>query len=207
MNLAQILSEAIEEQSWEKVEAALELIGGGRQRTGDGKQETENSDLSKIHKEKQKELQEENLDQIVKEIHEVIQERKEDFDENDIEEENEDQDIEEDVIDLDEEEEVSSVRARRVPFEIKKRKNEFIDNKNNATADLKFDKAVRSEKSLANRTIPKRPPAKKIKLSCAICNKKQTIQDPLLVPRKMPGDDRRSRYVCDKCIRHQRGRD
>lgn len=207
MNLAQILSEAIEEQSWEKVEAALELIGGGRQRTEDRGQRTENTD-----KEKQKKIQEEGLDETIKEIHEVIQEREEDFDENNEEDEGdegdeEDQEVEEDVIDLDEEEEVSSVRARRVPFEIKKRKNEFVDNKSNATADLKFDKAVRSEKGLANRTIPKRPPAKKIKLSCAICNKKQTIQDPLLVPRKMPGDDKRSRYVCDKCIRHQRGRD
>jgi hypothetical protein len=207
MNLAQILSEAIEEQSWEKVEEALELIGGQKQMTEERGQQTENRDLNKFNKEKQKKIQEDGLDETIKEIHDVIQQRKEDFDENDIEEENEDQDIEEDVIDLDEEEEVSSVRARRVPFEIKKRKNEFVDNKSNATADLKFDKAVRSEKGLANRTIPKRPPAKKIKLSCAICNKKQTIQDPLLVPRKMPGDDRRSRYVCDKCIRHQRGRD
>jgi hypothetical protein len=205
MNLAQILSEAIEEQSWEKVETALELIGGQRQRIEDRGQQTENTDLNKFNKEKQKKIQEEQLDETIKEIHDVIQEREEDFDDN--EEENEDQEVEEDVIDLDEEEEVSSVRARRVPFEIKNRKNEFVDNKSNATADLKFDKAVRSEKGLANRTIPKRPPAKKIKLSCAICNKKQTIQDPLLVPRKMPGDDRRSRYVCDKCIRHQRGRD
>lgn len=201
MNLAQILSEAIEEQSWEKVEEALELIGGERQRRGDREQET--------GKEKQKKVQEEQLNEMVKEIHEVIREREEDFDENvnDNEQEDEDQEIEEDVIDLDEEEEVSSVRARRVPFEVKKRKNEFIDNKSNSTADLKFDKAVRTQQGLANRTIPKRPPAKKIKLSCAICNKKQTIQDPLLVPRKMPGDEKRSRYVCDKCIRHQRGHD
>jgi hypothetical protein len=190
MNLAQILSEAIEEQSWEKVEAALELIGGRKQITGDREQESV--------KEKQKKIQEEGLDETIKEIHDVIQEREEDFDVDDNEEDDEDQEVEEDVIDLDEEEEVSSVRARRVPFEIKKRKNEFIDNKNNATADLKFDKAVRSEKSLANRTIPKRPPAKKIKLSCAICNKKQTIQDPLLVPRKMPGDDRSNKTSTNK---------
>jgi hypothetical protein len=65
MNLAQILSEAIEEQSWEKVEAALELIGGGRQRTEDKGQQTD--------KEKQKKVQEEQLNEAVKEIHEVIQ--------------------------------------------------------------------------------------------------------------------------------------
>lgn len=115
----------------------------------------------------------------------------------------------EEIIDIDDEEAADQVRCHRVPFDKSKKKNTWVDKKTIAMQDIEFDKKVRSEKSLANRNIERRPKPKRVRVTCHICHKKHVLLDSSLAPavigRKHGGE--RSLYTCDKCISRKRGRD
>jgi hypothetical protein len=85
--------------------------------------------------------------------------------------------------------------CQKLPFEIKKRKNRFVDTLVYATDEIQEvpEKLIEQQKR-----APKRPKIKPVKVKCSEC-KRAFLVDAQLAPRRITAEDG-NRYVCNDCI-------